>query len=51
MGNQALEARKRLMKIGLSDTSNDYPRGYEGFYSIRFLTASAEVQPAFIKGL
>jgi hypothetical protein len=51
MGNQALEARERLKRIGLSDTSNDCPREREGFSSIRFLTASAEVKPAVIKGL
>jgi len=31
-GNQVLAARKRLQNIGLSDSSNDYPRGYEGFF-------------------
>ena len=53
MGNQALEARERLndVKIGLSDTSNDCPPESEGFYSIRFLTASSEVKPAIFKGL
>jgi hypothetical protein len=53
MGNQALEARERLndVKIGLSDTSNDCPPESEGFYSIRFLTASAEAKPAIFKGL